>query len=434
MVTPLYPVTQTASPRWGPGAHFSGGGWRAVAEGDQSGPVRRIAGSFGFPRRWPGRVGGVGDRLLTVFLCGDVMTGRGVDQVLPHPGDPELRETCVDDARAYVDLAERAGGPIPRPVGFSWPWGDALPVLEGLAPDARVINAETSITASREFAPGRAVHYRMCPDNLPCLAAARPDACALANNHVLDFGRSGLEDTLDALSRAGLRAVGAGRDAAAARRPVAVPVSGRGRVVIFSCGTVSSGIPAGWAAAPDRPGIDYLPDLSDATADDVIGRTAAAKQPGDFVVVSIHWGSNWGYDVDPEQVRFAHRLIDGGVDLIHGHSSHHPRPVEVFRGKLVLYGCGDCINDYEGTAGYGMYRADLRLLYFASVQPDTGTLVTLRMAPMRARKLRLHRAPAADAERLRTVLEQASRRFGSRVDTHPDGLLVLRACGSGSRS
>jgi poly-gamma-glutamate synthesis protein (capsule biosynthesis protein) len=205
-------------------------------------------------------------------------------------------------------------------------------------------------------------------------------------------------------------------------------VPGGGRVVIFSCGTVCSGIPAGWAAAPGRAGIDLLPDLSDAAADDVIGRVRAAKGPGDVVVVSVHWGSNWGYGVGPDQVRFAHRLIGGGVDLIHGHSSHHPRPVEVFGGKLVLYGCGDCINDYEGITGHERYRGDLRLLYFASLQPGTGTLAALRMAPMRARNLRLHRALQADARWLGTVLQRASSRFGSRVDLGPDGLLALR-CG-----
>jgi hypothetical protein len=113
------------------------------------------------------------------------------------------------------------------------------------------------------------------------------------------------------------------------------------------------------------------------------------------VVVSVHWGSNWGYAVAPEQVRFAHRLIGGGVDLIHGHSSHHPGPVEVFGGKLVLYGCGDCINDYEGITGHERYRGDLRLLYFASLHPGTGTLAALRMTPMQARNLRLRRAPQA---------------------------------------
>src|SRR5215471_12925843 len=97
--------------------------------------------------------------LMTLFLCGDVMPGRGVDQVLPHPGDPQLRESYADDARAYVRLAERANGPIPRPVGFSWPWGDALQVLDGVAPDVRVINLETSVTRSACFAPGKPVHY-----------------------------------------------------------------------------------------------------------------------------------------------------------------------------------------------------------------------------------------------------------------------------------
>jgi poly-gamma-glutamate synthesis protein (capsule biosynthesis protein) len=368
----------------------------------------------------------VGDGPLTLFLCGDVMTGRGVDQVLPYPGDPELRERHVGDTRAYVRLAERASGPIPRQAGFSWPWGDALRILDDLAPDVRVINLETSITRSAGFAPGKAIHYRMSPGNVACVAAARPDACALANNHVLDFGRRGLQDTLDALSGAGLRAAGAGRDAGDARRAAVVPVPGGGRVVIFSCGTGSSGIPASWAATPGRPGIDLLPDLSGATADDITGRARAAKRPGDVVVVSIHWGSNWGYDVDPAQVRFAHRLIDGGVDLIHGHSSHHPRPVEVFGGKLVLYGCGDCIDDYEGITGHEQYRDDLRLLYFVSLHPGTGELAALQMVPMQARKLRLHRAPPADGQWLRTVLERASRRFGSRVDLQPDGLLALR--------
>jgi poly-gamma-glutamate capsule biosynthesis protein CapA/YwtB (metallophosphatase superfamily) len=368
----------------------------------------------------------VGDGVVTLFLCGDVMPGRGVDQVLPHPGDPELREAYVSDARAYVDLAERAHGPIPRPVSFCWPWGDALEMIEDITPDVRVINLETSITACDEFAPGKPVHYRMSPGNIGCVAAARPDACALANNHVLDFGRRGLADTVRALSAAGLRAVGAGPDRDAARRPAAVPVRGGGRAVVVSCGTASAGIPAGWAAAPARPGVNRLPDLSPATADDVIGQVQAARRPGDVVVVSIHWGPNWGYRVDVDQVRFARRLIDGGVDLIHGHSSHHPRPIEVFRGKLILYGCGDCIDDYEGITGHQAYRADLRLLYFASLDPDTGRLAALQMAPMQARNMRLHQAPAADRQWLRTVLDRISRDFGSRVELRPDGMLAFR--------
>jgi len=189
-------------------------------------------------------VDGMADGLVTLFACGDVMLGRGVDQVLPHPGDPQLREGYVRDARAYVRLAERAHGPIPRPAGFSWPWGDALPVLDHLAPDVRVINLETAVTRSAGFAPGKPVCYRMSPDNVPAVTVARPDACALANNHVLDFGRTGLLDTLGVLASAGVPGVGAGRDLTQARQPAAVPVPGGGRAVI---------LPAGLPPAESRP-------------------------------------------------------------------------------------------------------------------------------------------------------------------------------------
>ena len=196
--------------------------------------------------------------------------------------------------------------------------------------------------------------------------------------------------------------------------------------MVFSCGTVSSGIPASWAATVTRPGIDFLPSLSDEVADDLVSRVLEVKRPGDIAVVSVHWGSNWGYAVDDDQVRFARRLIDGGVDLIHGHSSHHPRPIEIYRGRLVLYGCGDCIDDYEGIGGYGQFRDDLRLLYFASVRPDTGTLEALRMVPMQARKMRLCHASSADSEWLHRLLETISRDFGCPVGREPDGALIVR--------
>jgi len=362
---------------------------------------------------------------VLLFACGDVMTGRGVDQVLPYPGDPELREAWMDDALAYVRLAERANGPIPRPVSFAWPWGDALQVLDAMAPDARLVNLETAVTRAADFAPGKAVHYRMSPRNLPCLAAARPDVCALANNHVLDFGRAGLEETLAALHRAGLAAAGAGRDDAAAWRPATVSLPGGGRMLVFSCGTASSGIPPGWAATAARSGVCFLPSLSGAVADALVARAGAARRDGDLVIVSIHWGANWGYGVSADEVRFAHQLIDGGISLVHGHSSHHPRPLEVYRGRLILYGCGDAIDDYEGISGYAEFRDELRLLYFAALTPGTGTLQVLRMVPMRARKMRLECAAAADSRWLAAVLTQVSRGFGSRIAGQPDGTLLL---------
>jgi poly-gamma-glutamate capsule biosynthesis protein CapA/YwtB (metallophosphatase superfamily) len=385
------------------------------------------------------------DGPVRLFLCGDVMLGRGVDQLLPRPGDPALRETYAADARVYVELAEAANGPIPRPVGFSWPWGDALAELDEAAPDARVVNLETSITRSGAFAPGKDVHYRMSPGNVPALAAAHPDVCVLANNHLLDFGRRGLDETLGALADAGLRTAGAGRDAGEAWRPAIVPTTRHGgRVLVFSFGMPSSGIPEEWAATGERSGVAFLPEASEAAAAEVTARVSRAKRPGDVAVASVHWGSNWGYGVPPDQVRFAHALLDGGVDVVHGHSSHHPRPVELYRGRLILYGCGDLIDDYEGIGGYEEYRDELRLLYFVSVEPGSGggRLAGdgdgdgggggVRMVPMRARRARLVRASREDTDWLRSVLDGVSRGFGVRVDAAGDGTLTLRsATGSG---
>ncbi|MCI2418246.1 CapA family protein [Saccharopolyspora sp. K220] len=361
--------------------------------------------------------------LIRLSLCGDVMPGRGVDQILPHPGNPSLHEHFLRDARSYVVAAEARNGPITCPVGFAWPWGDALRALAAAAPDVRVINLESSITRCDDFAPHKGVHYRMSPDNVRCLSAGRPDVCNLANNHVLDFGRQGLADTLHALSLAGLRWVGAGHDDAEARRPVVLGTS-HGRVVVFGYGAASSGIPAGWAATSRRSGVNFLPDLSDRRAAEITGEIRERTRPGDVVIVSLHWGTNWQYHVGADQVRFAHQLIDGGVHVVHGHSSHHPRPIEIYHDRLVLYGCGDFIDDYEGIPGYEQYRDDLRLLFFASLA-TSGELVDLRMLPMQARQMRLHPASPSDAEWLRATLARVSACFGTAVSLS-DGALLAR--------
>jgi poly-gamma-glutamate capsule biosynthesis protein CapA/YwtB (metallophosphatase superfamily) len=363
---------------------------------------------------------------LTLFFSGDVMLGRGVDQILPHPGDPRLYEHHVRDARTYVDLAIKANGSIPQPVDWSWPWGDALELLRYAGCDARIINLETSITTSDDYVPGKAVHYRMNPANVEAVSAVRPDVCVLANNHVLDFGRRGLLETLDVLAASGLRTVGAGVSLLQARSPAVVPIQRTGgRVLIFAFGSPSSGIPYDWAATQDRSGVHLVPMLDHAAADELCRQVRDARQPGDLAIVSAHWGSNWGYRVEPDHVRFARRLIDGGVDLVHGHSSHHPRPIEIYRRKLILYGCGDLVDDYEGISGHQQYRDDLRLLYLPRLDPTSGELVELRMTPLQARQMRLHRASDSDGRWLRKTLDKVSRRFGSRITLRSDGLLTV---------
>jgi poly-gamma-glutamate synthesis protein (capsule biosynthesis protein) len=271
----------------------------------------------------------------------------------------------------------------------------------------------------------------MNPDNLPCLAAARPDVCVLANNHVLDFGRAGLAETLGVLAGAGLAVAGAGLGEQEACQPAVVPVAGGGRVVVLALGAPSSGIPPAWAAVGDRSGVALVPELSPALADEVAARARRARRPGDVVVVSLHWGGNWGYAVGDDQIHFAHRLVDGGVDIVHGHSSHHPRPVEVYRDRLILYGCGDFIDDYEGIGGYESYRDDLRLAFFVSVEAGSGALAGLRIVPLQTQRLALRRANPDDVAWLRETLDRISSGFGARFEAMPPGHLELRQAPAG---
>jgi poly-gamma-glutamate capsule biosynthesis protein CapA/YwtB (metallophosphatase superfamily) len=201
-----------------------------------------------------------------------------------------------------------------------------------------------------------------------------------------------------------------------ARDPAIVNLGSGGRVLVSAVGVESSGIPTTWAATVTSSGVDLLPDLSDVTADDLLNRVRCSKQRGDVAVVSIHWGDNWGYEVPDSHVRFAHRLLDGGVDVIHGHSAHHPRPIEIYQGKLVLYGCGDFITDYEGIGGYEEFRDDLVLMYFPRLDPDTGQLLTLQMTPLQIRKMQLVRLSQADREWLQQRLSTVSKQFGCDSD------------------
>lgn len=144
------------------------------------------------------------------------------------------------------------------------------------------------------------------------------------------------------------------------------------------------------------------------------------------MVISIHWGGNWGYDVPREHQAFAHRVLDSGaVDLIHGHSSHHPMGIEVYRGRLILYGAGDFLNDYEGIGGREDFRGDLTLMYFPELDAN-GSLRRLRMTPMRIRRFRLGSPPTEELEWMARRMDRECRRLGTRVEATDSGRLELR--------
>ena len=229
---------------------------------------------------------------------------------------------------------------------------------------------------------------------------------------------------------------GAGTTRTAAEAPAVLEGAHGRRVLVSAWGSTTSGIPRSWAPTPSEPGVALLPDLSTATAHRIAKTLRSQRRPNDLVVVSLHWGGNWGYTVPAEHRDFARALVDEGVDLVHGHSSHHPKGIEVYRGRPILYGCGDFLNDYEGIGGREEFRSELVLGYLATFgpspasrpgsPPSAGRLVSLELLPFRIRRFRLERATSDEARWLGETLERESSRLGASVAADPDGGLWLR--------
>lgn len=364
--------------------------------------------------------------MITLFLCGDVMTGRGIDQIFPVSCNPNLHESYMHSALGYVSLAESANRPIAKPVNYSYIWGDALLEFEKIKPHAKIINLETSITLSEDWEP-KGINYRMHPENVACLTAAKIDCCALANNHILDWGVRGLQETLTTLHHAGLKTAGAGLNIQEAMSPAILEIPNIGRIIIFSLGTPTSGIPNEWAATSHLPGVYFLDTLSDQTLNNIHAAISKIKKSKDIIIMSIHWGPNWGYAPTAKERLFAQGLIEAGVDIVHGHSSHHPKGVEIYKNKLILYGCGDFINDYEGIAGYEPFRPDLAMMYFVTLDPNSGELVSTQIVPLQMKNFRLSYASREDIQWVYHIFNRTSHPLNTQVILNPDGSLSVKS-------
>lgn len=140
---------------------------------------------------------------MRLFLGGDVMLGRALDALMPHPSDPRPLEGSTSSPKAHLSLIESARGKMMRPLAPESVWNDLLPDLRSTQIDLRLINLECAITTSEDLQP-RPFATRLHPGNLRFLQAIAPDFCCLANNHTMDWGAAGLRETREVLERAGI--------------------------------------------------------------------------------------------------------------------------------------------------------------------------------------------------------------------------------------
>ncbi len=222
----------------------------------------------------------------------------------------------------------------------TFPWGDTLPVL-GRA-DLRVGNLECVLADDGEPWPGKAYHYRSDSKNIESLKAAGFGAVSLANNHALDYGAPALEAMVSAFEQEHILHAGAGADSEASRR-LAVWQHNKLKVGVIA---MTDNEPE-WEAGTRTPGVYYVPtDIHDSRAKELLKLIRASKRQVHLLIVSAHWGSNWGLDVPVEHRTFAHALVQAGADMVYGHSAHTVRGLEVYRNKPIIYSAGDFVDDY----------------------------------------------------------------------------------------
>ncbi|RLN31742.1 hypothetical protein BBJ28_00003033 [Nothophytophthora sp. Chile5] len=385
---------------------------------------------------------------------GDTMLGRAVQLTFlwQAPNEELIRDSTT--AGTYLLMALHRPRDDPDAISMqelreireenadgSYLWGDYLTALSIFpAPDLRLLNLETAVTASITNAdvPHKGIHYHMHSDNLP-LAFARfaaatlsengtstqeekdvesprrpgPYVVSMANNHAMDFGRLAVEnETLPALATlpGGAHVVGLGSSIRCAAKAVRVPLLApkTRHVSCIAVSTVCSGMPPSWRATSTQSGMVVLPALESTTAVQkaveitagvLYANNLAWPDRDDLLVLSIHWGPNWAYrqpgDVQKQNFRrqYAHRVVDDlGVDLIYGHSSHHIRGLEIFHGKLIIYGAGDLVNDYEGFANPGDEAFNtLGALFLVDLSERDGSLTQLCLVPTFMHQLQLRR-------------------------------------------
>lgn len=318
------------------------------------------------------------DKLLVGFT-GDVMIGRGVNEVITRNG-------------------------------YAYPWGDLLPLLTST--DINIINLETTLTTSQQRVR-KIYNFKASPDKIQTLIAARISLASLANNHILDYSEAGLLETIYLLEEAGIHHTGAGPNAAAATRP-AILVKNNIRLGMLG---LTDNEPR-WKAGPHSSGTNFINVLSAADREQALAAVGQLRPKVDVLLVSIHWGPNMQQAPAPAFVDFAHQLIDAGTDLIHGHSAHIFQAIEVYKNKLILYDTGDFVDDYVVDP---VLKNDHSFFFLTEIGKQG--VERLRLIPVLICHNQVNHAPEAAYRWCIARMQHLCARFNTRIKE--DGLVLL---------
>lgn len=296
-------------------------------------------------------------------------------------------------------------------------WGDTIDTFRKA--DLSLINLECVISSkgsewSKTF---KLFHFRANPDAIRVLKSAEIDYVSLANNHTLDYGYDALEEMLQLLQKNKISYSGSGRNLSEAMT-----------AAILRSGNVKVGVTAltdnqpEWEASANTAGTNYMPlSLENDYAERLQECISSAGERSDIVIVSSHVGPHFRETPSAEYMDFAHRVIDLGADVYWGHSNHMPQGIEIYKGRPIIYDCGDFIDDYAVDP---YHRNDLSFLFRLDLEGETITHIEL--IPTIIHDFHVSTAPSWDAELIMRRMVDRCGRLGTKciIDKNKIGIPV----------
>lgn len=292
---------------------------------------------------------------------------------------------------------------------YTYPWGDVLPLLRNT--DINIINLETTLTTSVKKIP-KVFNYKADPDKVQSLIETSIDVVNLANNHILDFSEEGMLETIAVLDEAGIRHVGAGRNNAEAAKPVILK---RKDITVGILGYTDN--EPRWKAQENTSGTNYI--KIGRGFGEVEREIKDLKSKVDIIILTIHWGPNMRQRPTEEFQNFAHRAVDAGVDIFHGHSAHIFQGIEIYNKGVIFYDTGDFVDDYYVTPSL---RNDQSFLYLVEVGKEG--VRKIELIPVLIYFMQVNKARGDDYKQTIQRMKWLSKEFGTTIHQTDQGVFV----------
>jgi len=245
----------------------------------------------------------------------------------------------------FVDIQDNEGGAVSTglPLLADRVKADPAHVLAPVAPvlagaDLAMVNLETAITERGAPVPGKNFHFRSPAATFTALRAAGVDVVSMANNHSLDYGPQGMQDTFDAIASSKFPVVGMGHNAAEAYRPYRTVIKGQRIAILSALDWLEQALIPAWSATETQPGIAFSIDRTR-----LLAALRAVRPEVDTVVVFLHWGTEQSHCASSEQQSLAKALLAAGADIVVGSHAHRVFGAGRAGNALVAYGLGNFV-------------------------------------------------------------------------------------------